>query len=73
MHASVRDNKLTVGILSRDLTEKILGKITRDIQEAVPEIGIMIQSGLLDYISVERLDERSCLATGVKKKKKITS
>ena len=67
----VNDNRLTVGISSKEMTEDDLEKIQRDVQSAVPEIGVMIKNGLLDTIRVERLDESEGVDTGPRKKKRI--
>lgn len=71
VRASVKNNRLTVGLFSKDLTIDVLKKINQSIQSAVPEIGVMIKSGLLDAIQVEQLDESRLLDTGAEKKKKI--
>lgn len=71
--ARVRDNRLTVGIISKELSNSVLKKIEEDIQSAVPEIGTMIKNGLLDTIKVEQLDENFSLDTGAAKKKRISS
>jgi phenylacetate-coenzyme A ligase PaaK-like adenylate-forming protein len=67
----VKDNRLYIGLKSNELTGPLLEKIEEGIQSAVPEIGIMIQNGLLESIKVEQLDEHAGLETGPEKRKRI--
>ena len=69
VQARIEDNRLTVGILSSGLTDEVLARISSDIQRAIPEIGIMVDSGLLEHIRVERLAAVEGMATGTRKKK----
>lgn len=54
----VHDNKLTVHVDSKDKNQESYKRIERELSERIPEIGIMIQGGMLEAMQVIPSDIR---------------
>lgn len=70
IRVQINNNALIVWIQTNELTDSLRKKIQQEIQVRIPEIGIMIQQGILKEIRVETaLDEIQFQDQSVKKKK----
>lgn len=69
----LHDNKLAVHIKSKSLDDRLLPSIREAIEGQIPEIGEMIQRGLLHGIEVTRAADEEQLERGAVKSKKLYS
>lgn len=71
IRVKVADNALTVYIYSAHGIDRDMEKIRSDLQNRIPEIGMMIQAGLIGGIQVARVASEDCLPSASIKSKKI--
>lgn len=67
----VQDNRLKIYIRSKSLDDNLLGAIREEVQRQIPEIGSMIQNGILAEIEVVAVGEDEQLLKGTVKNKKL--